>query len=256
MSGASAVGTPATPHTGGGRTDAADDERSDPSSLSPSSLAVSLAAERRRADKLESRCRSLTGQLSELTTELESPPLPCPCLTLVATRPCWQVKSPSSPRSLTRRISASMPRRVASKSLPRRVRPAAAAAVEAAGLLSAICRPTPLSAARRVPAAHPVSRHSPKPTAGPSVRRPPPPSPPSSSSSSAATTRVSSTSSARSIRTATARSRELSWGRRYELLECRGRGPRWMRSSRSSTRIGRGASTSRSCRGLFTTPRR
>ena len=41
-------------------------------SLSPSSLAQSLAAERRRADRLEARCRSLTARVQELTQELDT----------------------------------------------------------------------------------------------------------------------------------------------------------------------------------------
>ena len=39
---------------------------------SPSSLAVSLAAERRRADKLESRVRSLNAKVAELRQELDA----------------------------------------------------------------------------------------------------------------------------------------------------------------------------------------
>ena len=47
-------------------------DAADPSSLSPSSLSVALAAERRRADKLEARVRALQSKVLELSKEVEA----------------------------------------------------------------------------------------------------------------------------------------------------------------------------------------
>ena len=49
----------------------ADLRDADPASLSPSSLSVALASERRRADKLEARVRALQQKVLELTKEVE-----------------------------------------------------------------------------------------------------------------------------------------------------------------------------------------